>query len=477
MASGGVGSATLYRGKVECVKKSFGFITLDNNIPVSRAFFDKHCIWRQKPDDLTDEFTAGTKIQARIALTDGQHKVIYKAIDIRIVRGNEEPTKLPKAGGDEFLRHHMKNGARQLDKLATDLSTIQSNCPRFLRKNDTEEILSIVLRRFDWFVMKNGFVCLKEIEDSLVEEIMEKIDDYNGKIPFDAMTQVIAPDHANRKYLHSAEQWNVGIKDFVSRNSHVLIYWDEHIWSKKYLFCNCQHMKRFQQDLLAVLYYSQYVNGPMQVKSLSGHFNQASIEVKEVCKPKESDFKEFLERNSFFFVLRSNSNLVHECPAHRLSCISNSWQSKKAKTQSVPLCTVKPTAKSRKSSEPKSPTTDPSSPFGTAKPTAKPRKSSEPKSTATDCSSPFLKPITRQRDTENPISKAFSDMQAEFLSPKFSLVKCGQQDFCRQTTETVSPFLFESHQGQGKYAYHYYPSYIATNFGSFFRGNIMTHFH
>lgn len=313
------------------------------------------------------------------------------------------------------------SGARQLDKLAADLSKIQNNCPRFLRKNDTSEILAIVLRRYDWFVMKNGFVCLKEDEDDLVEEIMEEMDDYNDRIPFDAMTQIIPPDHDDRRYLHSAEQWNVGVKDFVSRNSHVFVYWDEHIWSKKYLFSNGQEMKRFQRDLLAVLYYSQFVNGPVHVKSLRGHFNQASNEVKAACAPRESDFKEFLERNAFFFVMRGNN--VQECPPHRLACIDNSWHTRKTKNQSLSLSTAKPTAKPRKSSEPKSPTADPIY--------------------------PLLQPIVSPRKPENPVSKAFSDMQAEFLSPKFNLGWCGQQaSSCRQTTETISPLLFGTWQVQ-----------------------------
>lgn len=389
-----ISSDTVYRGTVDHVTKSYGFIVLQNANPVPRAFFDQSSLLNGRIDDLSKEYTKGSQVKACIVPTDGEHKVKFKAVKLRLSgKPAQKPASKSKSSDGEYLKSHLQNGAVLIERLAENpvLKALITSSANNAKVWDESEIMKIVSLHSNWFLIRNGFVCLRQKEDNVISEILEEMETYNNKIPFDAMTAIIPPEHEDRRYLHSPDQWNVGIKDFVSRNCAKLVYWDEHIWSKKHLISAGALNKAFQKDLLAVLYYSQFVitKGPIAIRSLSGHFNQATEEVKEVCSPKESEFRKFLERNAFFFILQGD--MVKECPSHRILCISNSWLSKK----------------SRKSSS-------------GSKPAPKPRRSSGPQSPR---ACPVAPPFEENVKVPVQVSKAFSDMEEESCSRKASPLK------------------------------------------------------
>lgn len=320
-----IGGSKKYTGTVEYVCKTYGFIHLDNKQPVARAFFDQASA-NMQGCDLKNTFSQGCKISTNIIPTDGEHKVKHKAANLALftpVVYKDDPSI---RGGDHYLRKYlMDHGPFTLDKLAERLSSATDNCPRFLKKGNKEDIEKVVTCHSETFQMKNNVLCLIEIENEIRNEFLENMKSYDNSIPIEAVNGIIRPDDKNRRYLHTVDQWNIGIKDFIARNADEFIFWDSKIWNKKYVKENQQICTRFKREMAAVRFYSKFVKekSPVAVKSLMGHWNQADDDVKEVSCPREQEFTEFLEKNSFFFILRGG--MVKECPEHRLAVIDNFW--------------------------------------------------------------------------------------------------------------------------------------------------------
>nr|XP_039263282.1 uncharacterized protein LOC120339255 isoform X1 [Styela clava] len=320
-----IGGPNKYSGKVEYVGKTFGFIRLIDDQPVSRAYFDQSSA-NMHGCDLTDTFSRDSRVYVNIIPTDGEHKVKYKAINVSLHEPKIQKDDPSIRGGDHYLRKYLKdNGPFNLEELAERLRSATDNCPRFLKNGGVEDIRKVSNCNPEIFEIKNDVLCLSEIEKEIADEFLENMDAHENKISMDMVNSIIRPDHEHRRYLHTVEQWNIGVKNFVARNANEFVFWKNAIWKKKYIRENEELNETFKKEMAAVKYYSVFVikKSPISVKSLLGHRGQADDEVKQVSPSKEQDFTEFLENNSFFFILRGNN--VKECVEHRLPVIDMYW--------------------------------------------------------------------------------------------------------------------------------------------------------
>lgn len=317
-------SNTTFRiGTIESVVSNYGQIRFDDDSASSKAFFDFDSVGNAL-DDLTLHFKKGMKIKAKTEeLGDAVHADNrLKAYSVMLVDHVDPAIR----GGDIYLKKLMERiGPQELDSLLNIIIDQTDNCPKFLKSNKIEGVKKVVLSRPDWFKITND-LCLTVIpSEKVAESKLLSILQKQISIPINDFDSILYEEKTVNRYLTARN-----VIDFVSRHADSLVVWKDSIWSCNSMREETEKSNKFQNDMMAVKYYSQFVgnNGKVTINALRGHYSQASKMVQQAVKSKDPDFRLFYKRNHFFFNL--NEDDFVSCFSDRLPMLDKYWLLPKA---------------------------------------------------------------------------------------------------------------------------------------------------
>lgn len=299
-----INSSAFHIGLIETVESDYGRISFEEDQPYINAYFDLESVGNAL-DDLTSYFAKGLKVKAKLREAKSiatEDKI--KAICVMLIEHDNSLIR----GGDQYLKKFVEqNGPQDINLLPSILMEQSDNCPKFLRSNEIGNIKNVVLSRPDWFKIHDERVlCLVLVEETVRLKLLSLLKTMT-KIGCDDIETIKAENKNMKDYLSPDN-----VKEFVSRHPSSFVYWNDYIWMTKSMLSDAEDGLLFQNDMLAVQYYSQFFvgNSKLTVNMLRGHFSQANELVKQAVKPKDSEFRSFLKRNPLFFQLDQDDNIL-----------------------------------------------------------------------------------------------------------------------------------------------------------------------
>lgn len=317
-------SAVFRIGTIESVISNYGRIHFDDDSTLSEAFFDLESVGNAA-DDLTDHFKKGMKVKAKTKEVESGDARL-KAYSVMLVDSDDPAIR----GGDIYLKKLLERiGPQVLDSLPKIFTDQPGNCPKFLKSNKIDGIKKVVLSRPDWFKITDELhlivIPFEEIAQSTLLSILRK----QISISITDFESTLSQYKKINGYLTTSNLIN-----FVSRHADSIVLWKDSLWSCESLFEDTEDGKQFQNDMMAVKYYSQFISkdAKVTVNVMRGHYSQAPKIVQQAVKSKDPDFRLFWKRNNFFFNIDED---IVSCYFYRLPILDLYWSRQVAQSQTV----------------------------------------------------------------------------------------------------------------------------------------------
>ena len=192
----------------------------------------------------------------------------------------------------------------------------KANCPKVLKVTNTNALKSFLEKQTDFFSFKNDKVCSVEFEKNYFHALLKAVQKEGSFSLDNAVDQLKDCDRSTVNYIQALGN-AVGVEEFLNRNSDSFEIRDRRIYAKTQGLIT-------EKDDKAVKYFLDILlkKGELKLKTLCGHLNQAPPEVKSIVKSTNPTvFREFLNKNSYFFEINGDVVRKRDSAANNLSIL------------------------------------------------------------------------------------------------------------------------------------------------------------